>query len=68
MMYDQCFEILRFKVIIDSNLKAWLIGVEQGPPWKVGFLPKAEQDVLESILLDTLKLINISPAAKHFKK
>ena len=32
-LFDQCFELIKFKIIIDENFKVWLVGVKQGPQW-----------------------------------
>ena len=32
-LFDQCFEIIKFKMIIDDQFKVWLIGVDQAPQW-----------------------------------
>ena len=32
-LFDMCFEIIKFKFLIDDRLKVWLLGLTQGPAW-----------------------------------
>ena len=60
---SMCFEILGFDVILDSDLKPWLLEVNHSP----SFTTDAEVDcvVKKAVIVDALNLININPQNRN---
>ncbi|CAM4641834.1 unnamed protein product [Leuciscus chuanchicus] len=52
-----CFELLGFDVILDRDLKPWLLEINRAPSF--GTDDKIDVDVKKGALLDALKLLNI---------
>lgn len=63
LLSDCCFELLEFKLIVDAQHKVWLIGVKQSPNYN-----NVDQGFARSLLLDTLRLVDVVPPAIHFKR
>ncbi|OHS96057.1 Tubulin-tyrosine ligase family protein [Tritrichomonas foetus] len=63
---SRCFEILGFDVLIDENLKPWLLEVNCMP----SLTTDSEFDVRlkHSVVLDTLKIVDIKPNFKQLLK
>ena len=51
------FEVLGFDVMIDQNLKPWLIEVNHSPSFETD--TKLDKTIKENLISDVLKLINI---------
>ena len=65
---DKCFEILGFDIMLDSNLKPWLIEVNHAPSFSTDtpFDLKVKSQLIE----DTFILLNINPEKrlKYYRK
>jgi len=58
-----CFEILGFDILLDRGLKPWLIEVNHAPSFATE--TKFDQELKQGLVLDTLKLINLTPLKKQ---
>jgi len=57
-----CFEILGFDILIDQNLKPWLIEINYTPSfWTDSPL---DENIKSDLIKDTLKLLNVRPEAR----
>ena len=54
------FEVLGFDVLIDQNAKPWLLEVNQAPSFATDS-SSLDQQVKHKVILDTLKILNLSP-------
>ena len=52
-----CFEIFGFDIILDSELKPWLLEVNHTPSFSVD--TPLDFQIKKSLILDTLILINV---------
>lgn len=52
-----CFEVLGFDILLDKDLKPWLLEVNRSPSF--GTDEKIDQEVKGSLLEDTFRLLNI---------
>jgi len=57
-----CFEILGFDVLIDKDLKPWLIEVNHAPSFATE--TQFDIDLKQGLIRDTLKLVNLNPKRK----
>ncbi|XP_008269563.1 tubulin polyglutamylase TTLL6 isoform X1 [Oryctolagus cuniculus] len=57
-----CFEILGFDVLLDHKLKPWLLEVNHSPSFSTD--SRLDRDVKDSLLYDTLVLINLGSCDK----
>ena len=58
-----CFEILGFDILIDNNIKPWLLEVNFTPSFSTD--SPLDLEIKGKLLADTLKLINISGKSKE---
>ena len=60
---QMCFQILGFDIMLDSNLKPWLIEVNHAPSLATesAFDLKIKQKLVE----DTIRLLNLTPKRKQ---
>ena len=65
-MFDKCFEILVFEIIVDLEEKPWLISVNSAPNFDNN--SAKELNIKKSILLDSFRMINLTNQAKKLKK
>ena len=65
-IFDKCFQVLEFKLILDSSYKPWLINVKSDIENKFSY--GLESDVKQQIFNDALRLINCSNQAKKLKR
>ncbi|OMJ84989.1 hypothetical protein SteCoe_13826 [Stentor coeruleus] len=56
---SMCFEVLGFDVILDQNLKPWLLEVNHTPSFTVD--SQIDLMVKKSVIIDALNLLNITP-------
>jgi len=59
---SHCFEILGFDIMIDHNLKPWLLEVNHSPSFHTD--SDLDYDIKSSLITDTIKLLNLSSARK----
>ncbi|XP_069884382.1 tubulin polyglutamylase TTLL6 isoform X3 [Dipodomys merriami] len=57
-----CFEILGFDILLDRKLKPWLLEVNHSPSFSTD--SKLDREVKDSLLYDTLVLINLGSCDK----
>jgi len=57
------FEILGFDILIDKDLKPWLIEVNTMPSLTTGSI--LDHTIKKNVVLDTLKILNITPGFKR---
>ncbi|XP_048645532.1 tubulin polyglutamylase TTLL6 isoform X5 [Marmota marmota marmota] len=57
-----CFEILGFDILLDHKLKPWLLEVNHSPSFSTD--SRLDKDVKDSLLYDTLVLINLESCDK----
>jgi len=57
-----CFELFGFDIMLDKNLKAWVLEVNHTPSFHTdsGF----DLDLKRSLITDTLTILNVSHKAK----
>lgn len=55
--YDLCFEILGFDILLDKNLKPWLLEVNHSPSLKTD--TPLDKVIKEHLILDTLNIVNV---------
>ena len=65
---NNCFEFYGFDILIDKNLKAWLIEVNLAP--SLGCSSKLDLDIKSNLVKDLLNMVGIHPklskkAEKH---
>ena len=65
-LFDKCFEILTFEIIVDQEEKPWLISVNATPNFD--YNSAKELNIKKSILLDSFRMINLTNQAKKLKK
>jgi len=53
-----CFEVLGFDVLIDADLKPWILEVNHTPSFHVD--TPLDMQVKRNLILDTLTLVNMS--------
>ena len=58
-----CFEILGFDIMLDKNLKPWLLEVNHSPSFQTG--SNTDIKVKSLLIYDTLKLLNLNMSAKE---
>ncbi|XP_007908131.2 LOW QUALITY PROTEIN: tubulin polyglutamylase ttll6 [Callorhinchus milii] len=58
-----CFEILGFDVLVDRNLKPWLLEVNHSPSFTTD--SKLDREVKDNLLYDTICLINLGACDKR---
>ena len=54
---SQFFEILGFDVLLDENLKPWLLEVNRSPSF--GTDAQLDLDIKSGVIRDALKIVNI---------
>lgn len=54
---EVCFEVLGFDIMIDENLKPWLLEVNSSPSFSTDSV--IDLDVKSAVIMDTFNLINI---------
>ena len=59
---NNCFEILGFDVLLDANLKPWLIEVNHSPSFNTDSL--LDEVCKNQLVADTLKLVGIKASSK----
>ncbi|NXN90923.1 TTL13 polyglutamylase, partial [Rhinopomastus cyanomelas] len=52
-----CFEILGFDILLDQQLKPWLLEVNHSPSFNTD--TRLDREVKDALLCDTIKLINV---------
>ena len=57
-----CFEILGFDIMIDENLKPWVIEVNHSPSFTTD--SPLDFKVKKGLIADTIRLLNLSSSAK----
>lgn len=57
--YDNCFELLGFDIMMDQQLKPWLLEVNSSPAMAMDGV--ADQRVKPDLLKDTLRLVDFEP-------
>jgi hypothetical protein len=55
---SQCFEVLGFDVILDQNLKPWVLEVNHSPSLTCD--SQIDQDIKESLLMDTVHMLGLA--------
>ena len=58
-----CFHILGFDIIIDDNLKPWLLEVNQSPSLEID--TPLDLEIKKNLITDTLRLINLNAKRKN---
>ncbi|XP_043536392.1 tubulin polyglutamylase ttll6-like isoform X2 [Chiloscyllium plagiosum] len=58
-----CFEILGFDILMDRNLKPWLLEVNHSPSFTTD--SKLDREVKDNLLYDTICLINLGASDKQ---
>ncbi|XP_044139163.1 tubulin polyglutamylase TTLL13-like [Bufo gargarizans] len=58
-----CFEILGFDILVDKKLKPWLLEVNHSPSFTTD--SRLDREVKDSLLCDTLHLINLRACDKR---
>ena len=53
---SQCFEVLGFDILLDDNLKAWLVEVNHSPSF--GCDARLDKQVKSSLIADTMLALN----------
>jgi tubulin polyglutamylase TTLL6/13 len=59
---EMCFELFGFDIMLDSNLKAWLLEVNHTPSFHTD--STFDLQLKQNLILDTLTLLNVNPKAK----
>ncbi|XP_074080303.1 tubulin polyglutamylase TTLL6 isoform X3 [Macrotis lagotis] len=62
IMNSACFEILGFDILLDRKLKPWLLEVNHSPSFSTD--SRLDKEVKDSLLYDTLVLINLGACEK----
>ena len=52
------FEILGFDIMIDSNLKPWLLEVNHSPSFATD--SPLDHEIKQSVIVDSLKMMNVN--------
>jgi hypothetical protein len=60
---DCCFELLGFDVMIDSNLKPWLIEVNSGPAMSMD--NNIDYQVKPDLIKDIIRMLNFTPYSEY---
>lgn len=63
---EMCFEILGFDIIIDQNLKPWLLEVNHTPSFSAD--SDLDYRIKSNLISDTLKLVNVRKKKSKVKK
>jgi tubulin polyglutamylase TTLL2 len=63
--YDNCFELMGFDIMVDSQLKPWLLEVNSSPAMSMD--GPADQSVKPDLLKDTFKLIDFEPMEVYLR-
>jgi len=63
---DNCFELMGFDIMIDSQLKPWLLEVNSSPAMSMDGV--ADQRVKPDLLKDTFKLIDFEPYEEYVER
>lgn len=63
---EMCFEILGFDIIIDQNLKPWLLEVNHTPSFSAD--SDLDYKIKSNLISDTLKLVNVRKKKSKVKK
>lgn len=63
---ENCFELMGFDIMIDSNLKPWLLEVNSSPALAMDGI--ADSKVKPELLRDTFKLIDFEPYEVYHNK
>eukprot|EP00826_Nyctotherus_ovalis_P050109 TRINITY_DN6108_c0_g3_i1.p1 TRINITY_DN6108_c0_g3~~TRINITY_DN6108_c0_g3_i1.p1 ORF type:complete len:455 (-),score=91.37 TRINITY_DN6108_c0_g3_i1:247-1611(-) len=65
---NMCFEVLGFDILLDSNLKPWLLEVNHAPSFSVD--TPFDYKVKKELIHDTIKLLHMDSGrrARYFKK
>ncbi|XP_063414069.1 tubulin polyglutamylase TTLL7-like isoform X2 [Mytilus trossulus] len=58
-----CFEVLGFDVLLDRNLKPWLLEINRSPSF--GTDEKIDWDIKSALIENTIKLLNIKVSDKR---
>lgn len=58
-----CFEVLGFDVLLDRNLKPWLLEINRSPSF--GTDEKIDWDIKSTLIENTIKLLNIKVSDKR---
>ena len=58
-----CFQILGFDILLDSNLKPWLLEVNHAPSLATD--SPFDLSLKSKMILDTMRLLNLSAARKN---
>ncbi|XP_052528607.1 tubulin polyglutamylase TTLL13-like isoform X5 [Tympanuchus pallidicinctus] len=58
-----CFEILGFDILLDRNLKPWLLEVNHSPSFTTD--SHLDREVKDALLFDTINLINVHACSKR---
>ncbi|XP_065590216.1 tubulin polyglutamylase TTLL13 isoform X1 [Cyrtonyx montezumae] len=58
-----CFEILGFDILLDRNLKPWLLEVNHSPSFSTD--SDLDREVKDALLFDTINLINVHACNKR---
>ena len=64
--YDNCFELMGFDIMIDNQMKPWLLEVNSSPAMSMD--GPADQRVKPDLLKDTFKLIDFEPMEVYQKR
>jgi tubulin polyglutamylase TTLL6/13 len=53
-----CFELLGFDIILDTNLKPWILEVNHSPSFSTD--TPLDFKIKKNLIADTIKLLNLS--------
>jgi hypothetical protein len=62
-MFQICFEVLGFDVLIDEDAKPWLLEVNQAPSFNTD--SELDHHVKKSVISDTFKILGLSKANRQ---
>ena len=62
MANNMCFEILGMDVLLDTDLKPWILEVNHTPSFTID--SELDKKVKSELICDTLKLMNINMETK----
>jgi len=60
----QCFQILGFDILLDNDLKPWLLEVNQTPSFNDD--TPVDKQVKGALIEDTLRLINVRKESRNY--
>ncbi len=63
---SMCFELLGFDLLIDQDLKPWILEVNHSPSFKTD--TPLDFKIKKNLIVDTIKLLNLTYAKKQKAK